>query len=239
MSKSFPRSRGDVPGSPARRAPVFWFSPLTRGCSLSAPWRTRLPAVFPAHAGMFLCTVLSSSLVWSFPRSRGDVPAERVMQLLDDGFSPLTRGCSFGFVECCENVAVFPAHAGMFLRHARPPPGPPRFPRSRGDVPGTPAQVRALISFSPLTRGCSRLFYLVFSVGVVFPAHAGMFRFWKMNLRSENGFPRSRGDVPALSVGVLLENLFSPLTRGCSTQWQGPPLQDPVFPAHAGMFLLR
>ena len=91
--------------------------------------------VFPAHAGMFRCDTGDTSARSSFPRARGDVP---LLDLYADElimFSPRTRGCSSPQHIHPQNKSVFPAHAGMFRRHA------------------TPAST--MCAFSPRTRGCS------------------------------------------------------------------------------------
>ena len=54
------------------------------------------------------------------------------------------------------------------------------------------------MGFSPHTRGCSRKPLAYAAAVTVFPAYAGMFRRpMRPNNRPE-GFPRIRGDVPAL-----------------------------------------
>ena len=73
----------------------------------------------------------------SFPRVRGDVPAERERKLALARFSPRARGCSLVQVEkILPNV---------------------RFPRVRGDVPHRINQCDGFDTFSPRARGCSAL----------------------------------------------------------------------------------
>ena len=71
----------------------------------------------------------------------------------------------------------------------------------------------------------------------VFPAHAGMFRFYTGNIATGVGFPRARGDVPASPARNSQNVLFSPRTRGCSAGLLAFLPPNSVFPAHAGMFL--
>ena len=90
----FPRIRGDVPHIWVSVIGRQAFSPHTRGCSAfsSAPQHSYY--VFPAYAGMFLEHVFDSSILNSFPRIRGDVPAKGELGLNLLPFSPHTRGCS-------------------------------------------------------------------------------------------------------------------------------------------------
>ena len=94
LEVSFPRSRGDVPRLECLLIESDGFSPLTRGCSGVHPTRPRGPAVFPAHAGMFLYEIDPVGGIACFPRSRGDVPGSVALSSISAAFSPLTRGCS-------------------------------------------------------------------------------------------------------------------------------------------------
>ena len=49
---------------------------------------------------------------------------------------------------------------------------------------------------------------------VVFPAHAGMSPPSWRSTSTAAGFPRTRGDEPALVDGLVDAGLFSPHTRG-------------------------
>ena len=71
---SFPRARGDVPSRHGADRLAARFSPRTRGCSDKDIVRVNIPAVFPAHAGMFRNPFRIFCLWKCFPRARGDVP---------------------------------------------------------------------------------------------------------------------------------------------------------------------
>ena len=111
---------------------------------------------------------------------------------------------------------VFPAYAGMFpwaaaiFRHSS------GFPRIRGDVP-------------PPTRRLG-------ATHRVFPAYAGMFPQLTPYGTTVICFPRIRGDVPFYAHTPGAHPLFSPHTRGCSYEPEGPTVHIEVFPAYAGMF---
>ena len=70
----FPRIRGDVPRGGCQPDGVCRFSPHTRGCSFQMLMEHVTLTVFPAYAGMFRTVAIPSSIGFSFPRIRGDVP---------------------------------------------------------------------------------------------------------------------------------------------------------------------
>ena len=72
-------------------------------------------------------------------------------------------------------AGVFPAYAGMFLAALEAATLALRFPRIRGDVPGSDSIVTQPKAFSPHTRGCSRQAPDIRTGDIVFPAYAGMF----------------------------------------------------------------
>ena len=212
----FPRVRGDVPiellGAGCERP----FSPRARGCSskytpCGRPW-----TVFPACAGMFRSAAMSNRASSSFPRVRGDVPADKQILEPPQMFSPRARGCSY--IPGAKHPAfeVFPACAGMFPAIAVPDSSIRRFPRVRGDVPAD--QVA-----DQLQSG-------------VFPACAGMFPPIQAYKLQKASFPRVRGDVPANNSVVPGQSTFSPRARGCSSMGTSTSLVEMVFPACAGMF---
>ena len=151
----FPRARGDVPAGAEVAAAPDPFSPRTRGCSPNQAPPLADHQVFPAHAGMFPHPTQPMSTQTRFPRARGDVPPLNIADNTRTVFSPRTRGCSDQPEGLVPGMAVFPAHAGMFLMGVRLRDEDQRFPRARGDVPSIYTPLKPLIWFSPRTRGCS------------------------------------------------------------------------------------
>ena len=111
------------------------------------------------------------------------------------------------------------------------------FPRIRGDVPASAAEVSAVEGFSPHTRGCSPVKKALVRQQQVFPAYAGMFRRRAPGRLGRQGFPRIRGDVPVHPPAQRGSIAFSPHTRGCSFTADIELGAAVVFPAYAGMFL--
>ena len=93
------------------------------------------------------------------------------------------------------------------------------FPRIRGDVPSIGASITNSLQ--------------------VFPACAGMFRLGGRKGFGLWGFPSMRGDAPESMPRFEKICLFSPHARGCSPSWKKICSKPWVFPACAGMFLLR
>ena len=63
-----------------------------------------------------------------------------------------------------------------------------------------------------------------------------MFRSEAQVRSDPGGFPRIRGDVPAVGGAREGDNGFSPHTRGCSGDAAAATVVCNVFPAYAGMF---
>ena len=195
-----------------------------------------MPAVFPAHAGMFLEELVENMLGLCFPRARGDVPVKPGTMSITSPFSPRTRRCSYPACAQSLSTTVFPAHAGMFLRYRPAGANHQGFPRARGDVPAPIEHPWSKMPFSPRTRGCSEIESDTDKQTVVFPAHAGMFLAPLNACCQKCCFPRARGDVPMQANTTISLSAFSPRTRGCSEAPGCPGAGILVFPAHAGMF---
>ena len=165
---------------------------------------------------MFPVSTLQRIRLPGFPRVRGDVPAHINTAYLPSQFSPRARGCSLFELSLLISGIVFPACAGMFPAHQNIYPPSACFPRVRGDVPPTWLRCRATGKFSPRARGCSPVPHHTVACYHVFPACAGMFRREGHHGRYRYGFPRVRGDVPALNQHTAMMQAFSPRARGCS-----------------------
>ena len=237
LGGGFPRIRGDVPLRCCPDPTDEAFSPHTRGCSAPVASADCLVRVFPAYAGMFRQRWPYHVSSASFPRIRGDVPAQVATRSSRPPFSPHTRGCSVFLPEWDESPEVFPAYAGMFRRKYATSRENDGFPRIRGDVPVQIMGNTGETPFSPHTRGCSGIQGAYCLIVMVFPAYAGMFPLRWRGWMPASGFPRIRGDVPTPMAWSPTALTFSPHTRGCSDDPCLSARQLKVFPAYAGMFL--
>ena len=135
ITVGFPRIRGDVPSSGLLSPSSRVFSPHTRGCFHVRTARIRTSGVFPAYAGMFLCSSPAKAPYYRFPRIRGDIPVNVPRQEQVAQFSPRARGCSSWPQPSPPFGSVFPACAGMFCQYGYSTCCSRCFPRVRGDVP--------------------------------------------------------------------------------------------------------
>ena len=191
------------------------YSPLTRGCFFHRTTYACLYAVFPAHAGVFLCSMLSACFTLCIPRSRGGVSAWEAYESALKRYSPLTRGCFSRLSGCGHRPIVFPAHAGVFPACLTESSSPVRIPRSRGGVSQFIAPFKNQCTYSPLTRGCFCTGRSCQRPSLVFPAHAGVFLSNYAVSRGGISIPRSRGGVSLSSLWGEGLTGYSPLTRGC------------------------
>ena len=223
----FPRPRGDGPGTYVEHSVsgAGTVSPPTRGWTRLAT-SSRIGCVelwFPRPRGDGPCFV-AAELCYDrrrFPRPRGDGPeAPRRSRLR-------------------EEIAGFPAHAGMDHCRRRLLRRRPRFPRPRGDGPSPVAGIITLSGVSPPTRGWTVTRPLCPPAALGFPAHAGMDRSNGANGIRSRGFPRPRGDGPLTTSPGFGSAVVSPPTRGWTRLRRDPLLPCLGFPAHAGMDLSR
>ena len=175
IDKSFPRTRGDAPGSCSAWSAQATLPPHTRGCtrrrrkSCICRWASPAHAgmhlkrtfsvgfipSFPAHAGMHLWHRLKGYKGPGFPRTRGDAPMKGRLQKNESALPPHTRGCTRFRQSDLGRLAASPAHAGMH------PPRPCRasshagFPRTRGDAPVRRPAPPGDPLLPPHTRGCT------------------------------------------------------------------------------------
>ena len=89
-----PRARGGVPASFVMNVSYSSSSPRTRGCSRTIFRIVRVDQVFPAHAGVFPRSALTSPRQTGLPRARGGVPTRSIHAGGVQPSSPRTRGCS-------------------------------------------------------------------------------------------------------------------------------------------------
>jgi len=148
---------------------------------------------------------------------------------------PPTRGWSRCWIRSPEPPTGSPAHAGMVPSKAPMQRWKTRFPRPRGDGPGSRNFARKSSRVPPPTRGWSPRRHLVAPPGPGSPAHAGMVLDLPINFSGSVRFPRPRGDGPYEKAKADRRILVPPPTRG----WSLPALRlaprREGSPAHAGM----
>ena len=150
---SFPRSCGDIPSECWDSPTLSVFPPFMRGYTRSKRLTDFSAQVSPVHAGIYLFPMPSASVSACFPRSCGDIPAERAAYRDGFRFPPFMRGytCGARYEKAARQVS--PVHAGIYPAWLIRWTGLRRFPRSCGDIPFTLLAESKLFMFPPFMRG--------------------------------------------------------------------------------------
>ena len=213
--RRFPRTRGDGPRPPDRKARRKKVPPHTRGWSPSGQSTFGGSPGSPAHAGMVPIMRTRDIHDHRFPRTRGDGPFRC------DVYVYLGYGS--------------PAHAGMVPTAVAISAPSARFPRTRGDGPTSRCFSSSKNAVPPHTRGWSRQMTTTRYFRWGSPAHAGMVPTTARRPGARERFPRTRGDGPYYGRILVECTSVPPHTRGWS---HGRPQCGPQqcgSPAHAGM----
>ena len=178
--------------------------------------RRRTSPVFPAHAGVFLCSRYAPSHSACLPRACGGVSVTKAPKAAKPVSSPRMRGCFPSSRSPWVWMRVFPAHAGVFLRRRHFKLSRIGLPRACGGVSETTARGSMMTTSSPRMRGCFRgtqgrsrgpLGLPRACGGVspstristtnisVFPAHAGVFPQSFAHASVRSSLPRACGGV--------------------------------------------
>ena len=230
-------------------------SPPTRGWprGLSPPRTVHQGS--PAHAGMAPPGIAPAVTSSRFPRPRGDGPLFDHSAIGKALVPPPTRGWPFPMLPSAPLLPGSPAHAGMapiltrvsarlsrFPAHAgmAPPVSwtvdiPKWFPRPRGDGPQHPLSTPRWPGVPPPTRGWPPRLRTIGRSVPGSPAHAGMAPHQRRKYGDSTGFPRPRGDGPALCSLKSRRAPVPPPTRGWPFAGGCEAGAGNGSPAHAGM----
>ena len=230
-----PRTRGDGPRWARSCARPTRASPHTRGWTPASGVADDGESGFPAHAGMDPASSSPTGPRRRLPRTRGDGPVDRLVDVGQVVASPHTRGWTHMGFDGRVVGTGFPAHAGMDPGCPSGRGARPWLPRTRGDGPAVSDRAVLLDSASPHTRGWTVGAHSIAQDATGFPAHAGMDPRPPRSSGSRHRLPRTRGDGPGAWAERDSCRRASPHTRGWT---QGERLHRPAcrgFPAHAGM----
>ena len=192
--RAHPRSRGENLHLVCAGLEDRGSSPLTRGKLVEAGRAGAKGGLIPAHAGKTGLARYSAVVSEAHPRSRGENEAHTLIEALDQGSSPLTRGKLDSLGGVGADDGLIPAHAGKtcvtpFINF------PVRaHPRSRGENSCTPALMIIGRGSSPLTRGKRGQRLRPRSSGGLIPAHAGKTSVTHWRPLRSRAHPRSRGE---------------------------------------------
>ncbi len=188
----------------------------------------------PAHAGQSASGTSRAPRCWVHPRSRGAVALVGLLDSIETGPSPLTRGSHALPFRRADRPRSIPAHAGQSFRSARHRTPQRVHPRSRGAVFSSAVALRASTGPSPLTRGSRGERYPGPRIHGSIPAHAGQSNLPEETLTHAEVHPRSRGAVPTASLSAGWYVGPSPLTRGSRVPTRAAARTQRSIPAHAG-----
>jgi len=150
-----PRLRGGAPISHAVCCEGKFCSPPTRGCSSHFSKNFLRGNLFPAYAGVLLCSGDFLRLSSTVPRLRGGAPNLNSIFIFPPICSPPTRGCSPASSVRRKTMELFPAYAGVLPKIQLNEPRAKAVPRLRGGAPELFKLCPLLFCCSPPTRGCS------------------------------------------------------------------------------------
>ena len=211
----FPRPRGDGPAVRQPPAHSDRVPPPTRGWTRGTGRHGPGEPGSPAHAGMDPRWPTGSSVHRWVP--------------------PPTRGWTRSLACSRMRAPGSPAHAGMDLTTPSERASSSRFPRPRGDGPGSSGVRITRSVVPPPTRGWTHPFEAAAAVMQGSPAHAGMDPHRVAKSAYGNGFPRPRGDGPLAIVNRPPPSVVPPPTRGWTPSPRHPGHDGQGSPAHAGM----
>ena len=231
----FPRRRGDAPTPESANAKPAAFPPQARGCTFAKSSPAAGAVVSPAGAGMHPPPAHGCASRRCFPRRRGDAPLLVASWRKAGSFPPQARGCTSSVRRDPAIPPVSPAGAGMHPGSLRSHPGPPGFPRRRGDAPRVASPLTIRNPFPPQARGCTFAGHTDPIGRPVSPAGAGMHLRLTAVASTSRSFPRRRGDAPRPRPPACPSILFPPQARGCTLHGAGPQPARMVSPAGAGM----
>ena len=111
-----------------------------------------------------------------------------------------------------------------------------RFPRTRGDVPGTIRPRSKSGQLPPHARGCTQRRRRRAQRRHASPARAGMYLPRLQGDKLPCRFPRTRGDVPPAAKAAAKPAALPPHARGCTAMRSATWTATRASPARAGMY---
>ena len=209
-----PRSRGENAQRDFDRAQRDGSSPLTRGKLGLLCFQFTRGGLIPAHAGKTCRRHNAYGRHAAHPRSRGENRSDRLLDPLNGGSSPLTRGKRVEALDVVVPRRLIPAHAGKTHCVSVEQVMSWAHPRSRGENSSPRTHTTPVCGSSPLTRGKHSVPRKE-NIGVrLIPAHAGKTSRCDTRHEASRAHPRSRGENSIRPKLASLRVGSSPLTRG-------------------------
>ncbi len=233
--RSLPRMRGDRPVMATSCSLFRMFTPHARGSTVGGLFEFRAHVVYPACAGIDHSGHGSGWGRKRLPRMRGDRPhSVNVFKRLP-AFTPHARGSTEQHRAFQRELIVYPACAGIDpytrltgrLEHG--------LPRMRGDRPNISPISTFDQRFTPHARGSTWLCGVRALPTLVYPACAGIDRYFPIPPSRSRRLPRMRGDRPRTPYAIRHTPPFTPHARGSTCSSTTSTSSKTVYPACAGI----
>ena len=183
-----PRASGDLSASREARGLAPWSSPRERGSFCIVCPKLPDKAVFPARAGIFPGTRVTTSTHFGLPRACGDRSTQSVSLLIGEPSSLRAQGSFLLTTPSQDRISVFPACAGVVPNFSPYLEANWGLPRASGDLSKSQETEVGLYS---LPRACGDL-----SRGP-----------W-CHQRRKKSSPRQRGSFHRTDSKALLNQVF-------------------------------
>ena len=210
-----------------------------RGSTLTAGVLGGRDPVYPAHAGIDPLAPSRSRASRRLPRACGDRPLFDALRRYRKESTPRMRGSTHRGICAHSSLAVYPAHAGIDPPTARSLRGRSRLPRACGDRPSHDRARWGADTSTPRMRGSTQPDRPDRGCDRVYPGHAGIDLCRECRFYRAASLPRACGDRPLRALLWLLRLRSTPRMRGSTPPPLEPPPEPGVYPAHAGIDLIR
>ena len=157
-------------------------------------------------------------IVFGLPRMRGDPPPKKRAFLAAVASTPHARGSTLCTQQQRGRGAVYPACAGIHLRHLKDTLALHRLPRMRGDPPVEEYLASTGYESTPHARGSTIQGNNSRISRMVYPACAGIHLICNPDSPHHFGLPRMRGDPPSRLKYPMLMPGSTPHARGSTCQ---------------------
>ena len=169
----YPRPRGEYLALLYPPPHLFGLPPPTRGIPKPRGGCGDGLGSTPAHAGNTIAAPSRVTLIWVYPRPRGEYQRSACALPSAYGLPPPTRGIQRRQADNKESEGSTPAHAGNTSPAICCPPRTGVYPRPRGEYCNAPYRICPYHGLPPPTRGIPLYALAVYAGRGSTPAHAG------------------------------------------------------------------
>ncbi len=188
----------------------------------------------PAHTGKPLAAAEQDAERKVYPRPHGEADAIRLLEALEDGLSPPTRGSPFNAPAHKLRQGSIPAHTGKPLKGVLVALGGGVYPRPHGEAEAGHQDDDAAQGLSPPTRGSRLRAVRALRRQGSIPAHTGKPYAIRRRPARHGVYPRPHGEAFGVQAVILGGSGLSPPTRGSPRPASAVRTCYRSIPAHTG-----